>query len=239
MREASLLAANTYAGECSTADVLRPAIKLALIPRQVHRALSGRKRRSQKYTVGAEGWLRQSFASEIDVHSLLQQAQDNKGYGLPVNQSQYHARIFRRAYVSRMHYGIDMLATQFPLEIRHPYLDKRLVNFCVSLPLEQKIRDGWLKSILRRSNIERIPSEVRWSKGREHVGWKFLQATYVLLNDEICAAVNDRQHSIYDYFSHSKVLRAYHACQQSGSYEGIADLMRFYGLYCWLTSRPC
>jgi asparagine synthase (glutamine-hydrolysing) len=210
-----------------------------MTPWQVHRLLSGLKRRSQKYTAGPAGWLRQSFASELGLHSLLRQAQDNRGYGLPVNQQQYHARIFRRAYMSRMHYGIDMLATQFPLETRHPYLDRRLVTFGVSLPLEQKIRDGWLKSILRRSNIERIPPEVRWSKGREHVGWKFLQATYVLLNDELRAAVNDRQHSIFDYLSHSKVDRAYNAWQQSASYEGLADLMRFYGLYCWLTGHPC
>ncbi len=51
------------------------------------------------------------------------------------------------------------------LEVRHPFLDHRLVNFMVNLPVELKLRDGWTKYVLRRSTPE-LPDAIRWRRDK-------------------------------------------------------------------------
>jgi asparagine synthase (glutamine-hydrolysing) len=56
----------------------------------------------------------------------------------------------------------DRNAMAFSLEIRHPFLDYRLLNFVLGLPLEWQLRNGWTKSILRES-LPELPAKIRWS----------------------------------------------------------------------------
>jgi asparagine synthase (glutamine-hydrolysing) len=59
----------------------------------------------------------------------------------------------------------DRTAMAHSLEIRHPFLDHRLVDFVLNLPAERKLRNGWTKRILRESFPE-LPARVRWRKDK-------------------------------------------------------------------------
>jgi asparagine synthase (glutamine-hydrolysing) len=61
----------------------------------------------------------------------------------------------------------DRNAAAHSLEIRHPFLDYRLVSFLVNLPTEQKLRNGWTKLILRKSFPE-LPSSIRWRREKNY-----------------------------------------------------------------------
>jgi len=52
------------------------------------------------------------------------------------------------------------------IEVRNPFLDHRLVNFCLSLPDNYKIRNGWSKFILRAS-MQELPKEIRWRRDKK------------------------------------------------------------------------
>jgi asparagine synthase (glutamine-hydrolysing) len=52
------------------------------------------------------------------------------------------------------------------LEVRHPFLDHRLVNFVVNLPTRLKIKDGWTKYLLRQSFPE-LPPSIRWRRDKQ------------------------------------------------------------------------
>ena len=47
------------------------------------------------------------------------------------------------------------------LEIRHPFLDYRLLNFALGLPAEWQLRNGWTKAVLRES-LPELPKKIRW-----------------------------------------------------------------------------
>lgn len=53
------------------------------------------------------------------------------------------------------------LAAMDGVERRHPFYDVRLLNYCLALPVDQKLSDGWTRSILRRSLRDVLPREVR------------------------------------------------------------------------------
>ena len=52
------------------------------------------------------------------------------------------------------------------LEVRHPFLDHRLVNFVVNLPTELKIHGGWTKYILRAA-LPEMPAALRWRRDKQ------------------------------------------------------------------------
>ena len=56
----------------------------------------------------------------------------------------------------------DRNAMAFSRETRMPYLDYELVDFCIGLPDDLLIRNGWQKWILREAAGDAIPSSVRW-----------------------------------------------------------------------------
>jgi len=60
----------------------------------------------------------------------------------------------------------DVISMAFSVESRPPFLDHRLVEFCFSLPFQEKIRDGWTKSLLRRSMGDVLPPEIRWRRNK-------------------------------------------------------------------------
>lgn len=47
------------------------------------------------------------------------------------------------------------------VEARVPFLDHRLVEFCLGLPEEHKLADGWTKRVLREGMRGRLPESVR------------------------------------------------------------------------------
>lgn len=66
------------------------------------------------------------------------------------------------------------------LEVRHPFLDHRLVNYVVNLPANYKIRNGWTKFILR-SRFFGLPEAIRWRADKQG----FLTAEEKWLREEL------------------------------------------------------
>jgi len=70
----------------------------------------------------------------------------------------------------------DRVAAACAIEPRDPFLDLRLIQFCLSLPRDQLERDGWPKWILRRAMDRSVPVAIAWRCGKEHVGPEFIRA---------------------------------------------------------------
>jgi asparagine synthase (glutamine-hydrolysing) len=60
----------------------------------------------------------------------------------------------------------DRVSMAFSRELRIPFLDHRLVEYCFSLPDRLLIKDGWPKYILRQAMKGILPDEVRLARKR-------------------------------------------------------------------------
>jgi asparagine synthase (glutamine-hydrolysing) len=56
----------------------------------------------------------------------------------------------------------DRNSMAFSREARLPYLDYDLVDFCISLPDDMYVRNGWQKWVLREAAGNSIPEKIRW-----------------------------------------------------------------------------
>lgn len=70
-------------------------------------------------------------------------------------------------------YGFEVLDKQVAhagIEARYPFWDKRVVEFCVSLPAREKLSNGWTRSILRRGMEGVLPSAIQWRRTKLDFG---------------------------------------------------------------------
>jgi asparagine synthase (glutamine-hydrolysing) len=55
----------------------------------------------------------------------------------------------------------DQASAAFGIEPRYPFLDRRLAEFCLGLPAEQKLSRGMMRAIVRRALADLLPPLVR------------------------------------------------------------------------------
>jgi len=67
----------------------------------------------------------------------------------------------------------DKAAAAFSLEPRYPFCDRRLIEFCLALPPEQKLKDGWTRVVMRRAMDQMLPAEVCWRVGKADLSPNF------------------------------------------------------------------
>jgi asparagine synthase (glutamine-hydrolysing) len=76
----------------------------------------------------------------------------------------------------------DRNSMMFSIESRLPFLDHRLVEYCIGLPSEYKIKNGLTKSVLRDAIVE-LPEMI---KNRKHkMGFMFPDAEWILTNPSL------------------------------------------------------
>ncbi|MDG4873640.1 lasso peptide isopeptide bond-forming cyclase [Mesorhizobium sp. WSM4935] len=61
---------------------------------------------------------------------------------------------------------LDKAAANFGVEPRYPFWDKPLVEFCLALPGEEKLRDGFGRHVLRRAMQGVLPPAVQWRRDK-------------------------------------------------------------------------
>jgi asparagine synthase (glutamine-hydrolysing) len=101
------------------------------------------------------------------------------------------------------------------LEVRHPFLDHRLVDFALSLPPEWQFKRGWSKSLLRQSFPE-LPDSVRWRKDKQG----FTTPEELWLKRELADLIEQTfRRSLLDEFGlfDSRVFREQYASYRRGS----------------------
>ena len=95
-----------------------------------------------------------------------------------------HERRRRSARESHSHMlGCGMVQTaveiynrgcaQFGVETRFPFLDKRVVEFCVAIPGEQKVSGGFTRAVVRRALQGYLPDAIRLRPDKGDLGWSF------------------------------------------------------------------
>jgi asparagine synthase (glutamine-hydrolysing) len=75
------------------------------------------------------------------------------------------ADIERYSVPALTHYE-DRNSMAHSLEVRHPFLDHRLVELLLNIPPEWKIRNGWTKYLLRHAFPE-LPDAIRWRRDKQ------------------------------------------------------------------------
>ena len=108
----------------------------------------------QRYITGRMGWAEEGFRKKYSRHF----PKPVKFTG-DLNNYLYH--IFRFMSLPGLLHYEDRNSMAFSVEARLPFLDYRLIEYIFSLPMEQKLKEGVTKVILRNAMKGALPEEVR------------------------------------------------------------------------------
>jgi asparagine synthase (glutamine-hydrolysing) len=127
---------------------------------------------------------------------------------------------------------IDWMSANFSIEARHPFYDKRLIEFCLAIPTEQKISNGWDRSIMRRAMSEILPKEIQWRTTKGDLSFNFDRA-FIREKQQLDSLSSINNYFIEKYVDIKIIKEIYLQCK-SGNFESIMYLWNALLLNLWL-----
>jgi asparagine synthase (glutamine-hydrolysing) len=111
-----------------------------------------------RWRFGNAPLVRPEFARRMDLVGRIDQLERHER-SLRTARS-YHCEEVTHGVVVGSLENTNKICSAFGIEPRHPFFDKRLIEFCIALPREQKIQDGWTRMIVRRALADLLPAKV-------------------------------------------------------------------------------
>ena len=142
-------------------------------------AVSRRKRTGAPQTVASPT---DRFRQVLDPEFLpryLATKGSSSGTGVPGLQghasfAQSHWRNLTSGMFAKCLEVSDIASQAFGVEARYPFFDQRLIEFCLAVPIEERVREGWTRAVFRSAMKDILPEDVRLrgSKGNLGIGLK-------------------------------------------------------------------
>lgn len=116
--------------------------------------------------------LQADFAKRINLKQRIQDLQQGRSQ-LPKTSRESHYRCLTAGVMPFALEAADKAAAAFGVEPRYPFFDKRLTEFCLALPAEQKMYQGWTRIVMRRAMEGVLPPQIQWRGGKSNLGANF------------------------------------------------------------------
>ena len=131
----------------------------------------------------------EAFAQRIGLRKRLKQYE---GAALKLEAVRETQRmLFESGRIVPAFEATNHYAAAFSLEARHPFMDKRLIEFCLALPARQSFREGWTRMIMRQAMEGVVPEPVRWRAGKARITPHFTRGLFEVNAEPLRAQVRD------------------------------------------------
>lgn len=123
-----------------------------------------KQQKAAKSSVSHNQLVKNDFAESIGLNERIEKldlASKN-----PLTVREQHCNGLTQGVLPFVLEQVDRCAANFSIEARHPFMDKRLVEFCLALPAEQKLSQGLGRMIMRRGLEGILPEKVQWRGGK-------------------------------------------------------------------------
>jgi len=108
---------------------------------------------------------RKTYDLENRISSLRQ-----ANYPKDISAIEYHWRALTNGHFAEVLENLEKASAAFGVEPRFPFFDRRLVEFCISLPPGERIFRGWTRSIFRHAMKGIVPDDVLWRTDKSNIG---------------------------------------------------------------------
>jgi asparagine synthase (glutamine-hydrolysing) len=144
----------------SLGEVIKLFTIQSLVPPQIYQAM--RELRRRKKTRGnILDYINQDFVQQEPLKKRIEWANQLK-FSLPNSARLAHYRELTSGMVPLSLELIDKISAQCNIEVRYPFYDKRMVEYCLAVPIDQKLSGGWTRHFFRNSLEGIVPEDIRW-----------------------------------------------------------------------------
>lgn len=196
----------TYFSQYAFNRYARPAIRAMAARRQYARAglgvFAARRRRMTSWRQGLallrDGspespssndktefhFLREDTVRDLEIREYLRN--HTSPYGdESIGMRERQSRLIRSGKRARAFEISDHLTSAFQMEQRHPFMDLRLIAFCLSLPEEQSLKNGWTRYVMRNAMAGIVPDEITWRGDKSDMSGVFRTGLLKANRDEL------------------------------------------------------
>ena len=147
-------------------DLFFNLVLIPLIPTQIkkilNKLLSLRKNNKEEFI------LNKKFTKKIGGKDYLDRFKFNSIMDDAKTARKYHYFMINRFSHQSTLEMLDRIAGVNSIEPRHPFFDKRLVEFCYAIPNDMKFKSGWVRYIHRISMENILPKELQWRRSKKY-----------------------------------------------------------------------
>ncbi|MBE9053154.1 lasso peptide isopeptide bond-forming cyclase [Nostocales cyanobacterium LEGE 11386] len=121
--------------------------------------------------IWADKAINPAFAQQINLSEYFQEQQ--KSIDIPITAREIHWHSINSGLIQ---YGLeiaDKLSSAFSVSLAFPFCDRRLMEFCLAIPPEQKCSSGWTRLIARRAMAGILPPELQTRISKANLGASF------------------------------------------------------------------
>jgi asparagine synthase (glutamine-hydrolysing) len=123
--------------------------------RRTWRILSGRGERPWD----RDTFINLDFAGRIGLRERFHALQAHR-LGPPGNSRLMHWYEMTWGGIIHQIESMNKVSARFGIEVRHPFRDRRLMEFCLAIPPEQKLYRGLNRMVMRRAMADILPKQV-------------------------------------------------------------------------------
>ena len=129
----------------------------------------------------------------------------------------------------------ESVCAAFGIDWRGPFLDRRLAEFCLSLPGDQKLQNGLNRAVARRGLGGILPEKVRSRRDKGDVSESVLRS-FVQNRERLEQAALGENDHLSEYLNMDELRRAYQRFESSPNGGDGATLFKAAALATWLKS---
>jgi len=159
--------------------------------------------------------LNEAFLNEIERGMTIQ-----KPKGLDNLAERSYEDLLNGSLQTLLRYE-DRNSMAFSVEARVPFLDHRIIEYVFSVPLTQRIKNGWTKFILRNGMKTTLPDEI--TKRRSKIGFGTPEDKWLRENkDKVLELFTSQSFGARRYFNQNVIIRRFKEFCEGKSYDPTA-----------------
>jgi len=100
---------------------------------------------------------------------------------------------------------LDKVSAAHSIETRHPFFDKRLVEYCLAIPPEQKLSQGWTRFVFRNAMVNILPENICWRTTKADFSINFMHTLGTSDKTFLKSSIDSYTEMIEPYMNISKL----------------------------------
>lgn len=203
------------------------------------RSLWGKLRRQNQPQNALDPLLNPHFAKRIGLEERIREL-NPPSKQVPQTVREAHWAALTQGVMPLILEQLDRYAAAFSLEARHPFMDKRLIEFCLALPADQKLSQSWSRIVMRRALNQLLPEQVQWRGGKADMTSNFLYGLFTLDRQILDETMLHQLERIENYVNTDLLKQAYQRIIVGDSVQAGDGLivLRAIALALWLQHHP-
>jgi len=176
-----------------------------------------------------ENFLKKVGIKKVDINNTT----DHFG---KIKTKEYHYLSINSSLNQTIFGIIDRSTAIFNIEERYPFFDKRLVEFCYSLPTEMKIKHGWGRYIMRIAMENILPPDIQWRPRKANLSNVYKRNLMLFEKNTIIKTIYMDNESIKNYVNLESIQATFEK-YESGKGQNLFEIWLVILIYLWINSK--